>query len=150
MKHAITPPDSYELLILSGLQRKPMYAGTVTYAEVERRRRRNKAARRSRGINRRKRPVIRDLPSVHQLSVAADTTPTEKLPRVIDGELDVTTEIPLVRLLPPVPAPAEAEELPPVEDVDVWGYGWLFGLLFAVVLVLGYPLGHLLFAWSQR
>lgn len=53
MKRPMTPPDSYELAILSGLQRKPMYAGTVAYAEVQRRRRRNKAASRSRAINRR-------------------------------------------------------------------------------------------------
>jgi hypothetical protein len=52
MKHSLTPPDSYELAILSGLQHKPMYAGTVAYAEIEHRRTRNRAARRARRLNR--------------------------------------------------------------------------------------------------
>lgn len=69
------------------------------------------------------------------------------LPVAIDGELDMTTEIPLVPLLPPVPPAARPAD---PGDVDVWRYGWLFGLALAVVLVLGYPLGQLLLSWSQR
>lgn len=95
---------------------------------------------------------MRDMPLAGQLSAAVGDAPTAKLPLVIDGELDVTSEIPLVRWLPPVPPVplSEPEQLPPLEDIDVWGYGWLIGLLFAVALVLGYPLGQLLLAWSQR
>lgn len=42
----------YAMAILSGLQGKPVYQGTVDPVVVAARRRRNKAARRSRRINR--------------------------------------------------------------------------------------------------
>ncbi|NED96479.1 hypothetical protein G1H11_14305 [Phytoactinopolyspora alkaliphila] len=50
-------PTPYSLAILGGMQDgsgKHVYAGTVPHAEVQRRRTRNKAARRSRKINRRR------------------------------------------------------------------------------------------------
>ena len=45
-------PNGYERAILAGLQAKPTYQGTVDPVVVATRRRRNKAARRSRRINR--------------------------------------------------------------------------------------------------
>lgn len=45
-------PTGYDRLILFGLQFKPTYQGTVDPVVVARRRARNKAARRSRRINR--------------------------------------------------------------------------------------------------
>lgn len=45
-------PTDYERAILFGLQSKPTYQGTVDPVTVAARRRRNKAARRSRRINR--------------------------------------------------------------------------------------------------
>lgn len=42
----------FQRLILNALQAKHIYAGTVPAAEVARRRAKNKAARRSRRINR--------------------------------------------------------------------------------------------------
>lgn len=48
-------PTEYELAILHGLQRQPhVYQGTVDPVTVAERRRRNKAARRSRRMNRRR------------------------------------------------------------------------------------------------
>lgn len=52
MKDPTREPTEYELAILTGLQRKPMYAGTVPAIEVDRRRVRNRAARRARRLNR--------------------------------------------------------------------------------------------------
>ncbi len=40
-------PDPYSLPILSALQNKPMYQGTVDKATVQKRRAKNKAARRA-------------------------------------------------------------------------------------------------------
>lgn len=42
----------YALAILHGLQSKHVYQGTVSYAEKQARRRKNRVARRSRKINR--------------------------------------------------------------------------------------------------
>ncbi len=49
-----TAPSAFELMILSGLQRKPMFGGLTEagWARVARRRAKNKVARRSRQINR--------------------------------------------------------------------------------------------------
>ena len=46
-------PSRYQTAILSGLQPRPVYAGTVPARTVARRRAANKAARASRRINRR-------------------------------------------------------------------------------------------------
>jgi len=51
----ITSPSSYELAILTGLQDKHVYQGTVAPAVRDRRRAANKTARRSRRINRTRR-----------------------------------------------------------------------------------------------
>ncbi len=45
-------PSSYELAILTGLQRKPVYQGTVDPQTVNERRTANRRARRSRRVNR--------------------------------------------------------------------------------------------------
>ncbi len=45
-------PDPYSLTILSALQNKPMYQGTVDKATVQKRRAKNKAARRARSAAR--------------------------------------------------------------------------------------------------
>lgn len=45
-------PDPYSLTILSALQNKPMYQGTVDKATVQKRRAKNKAARRARSAGR--------------------------------------------------------------------------------------------------
>lgn len=52
-KTAITEPSTYELAILNGLQDKhPIYQGTVPGHTIRARRKRNKAARAARRINR--------------------------------------------------------------------------------------------------
>lgn len=48
----LVEPTFYSLAILRGLQYKPVYMGTVTYAERLRRRAKNKMARISRRKNR--------------------------------------------------------------------------------------------------
>ncbi|SKM28739.1 hypothetical protein [Mycobacteroides abscessus] len=48
-------PSAFSFLVLGALQKRPMYEGTVPAAVVADRRRRNRAARRSRRINRRAR-----------------------------------------------------------------------------------------------
>jgi hypothetical protein len=45
-------PTQYDLAALAGMARKPMYGGTVAPGTVDQRRRRNRAARQSRRINR--------------------------------------------------------------------------------------------------
>lgn len=45
-------PSRYSLAILQGMQGKHVYQGTVSDSEIATRRRRNRAARRSRRINR--------------------------------------------------------------------------------------------------
>lgn len=49
---AADAPGRYQRAILAGLQRRPLYAGTVPPAVVARRRRANKAARVARRANR--------------------------------------------------------------------------------------------------
>lgn len=51
---SVREPTAYERAILSGMGGKPMYAGTVEPWRVDQRRRRNKAARAARRINRRR------------------------------------------------------------------------------------------------
>lgn len=45
-------PNSFSLAILNGLQGKQVYQGTVTAEEKAKRRKKNKAARASRRLNR--------------------------------------------------------------------------------------------------
>jgi hypothetical protein len=45
-------PDHYQLMILNGMQAKPMYQGTVPAAIKARRRAKNRTARKSRRYNR--------------------------------------------------------------------------------------------------
>jgi len=45
-------PNSYQLVMLQALQSKPMYLGTVSYVEIQRRRAANKIAKQSRKRNR--------------------------------------------------------------------------------------------------
>ncbi|TYP82028.1 hypothetical protein [Blastococcus xanthinilyticus] len=76
----------------------------------------------------------------------ADHFATARIP-VIEGELDVTREIPLIRLKPPVPAPSRPAAVVPERGVarrlldspfaqDLRRYGWLVGLLLAGLLCL--------------
>lgn len=60
-KHAVrqmlparTTPDPYGFRILQHLQDRPLYAGTVPDAEVQRRREANRRARKARRITRRR------------------------------------------------------------------------------------------------
>lgn len=51
-KRAPKPPTSYQLAILRGIQDKPVYQGTTPEHVRARRRQANRAARKSRRINR--------------------------------------------------------------------------------------------------
>lgn len=46
-------PSTYQLVMLLAIQRKPMYLGTVSQAEIDRRRAASKRARLQRRTNRR-------------------------------------------------------------------------------------------------
>lgn len=50
----MTEPTAYALAILMALQSKPVYRGTVPAATAAKRRAKNKVARKSRVVNRRK------------------------------------------------------------------------------------------------
>lgn len=49
---ALREPTPFERAVLGGMARKPMYGGTVEPWRVDERRRRNRAARKSRRLNR--------------------------------------------------------------------------------------------------
>ncbi|GAB2906777.1 hypothetical protein GCM10027047_01250 [Rhodococcus aerolatus] len=51
---AVRPPTAYERMILAGLQARQVYGGTVDPVTVAERRARNRVARASRRINRRR------------------------------------------------------------------------------------------------
>lgn len=88
-----------------------------------------------------------DAPRIRLLS-PADDYPTE---RVVDGVLDLTSEIPRVPLLPPVPPPAAA---PPAAGEGrsvlqlLRAYWWLLVLMLLEVFWLGPRVGALLVQWS--
>lgn len=53
-KNALKEPTAYERMVLAGLQGKPQYQGTADPAVIADRRTKNRAARKSRRINRKR------------------------------------------------------------------------------------------------